>query len=341
MTSLQEFDFSLPQELIAQEPVFPRDACRLMVLQRKDEQIEHRMFRDILAYLEPGDVLVFNNTKVLPARLFARKEGTGGRVGILFLGEEESRWVCLLSSSRLRPNQILALEEDPTVRFQVAERGKGWWYLTPLFPIGETESILSRFGHAPLPPYVKRRDIPLEVYQTVYAQVPGSVAAPTAGLHFTEELLRALAQKGVEEAMLTLHVGLGTFKLVKTEQVEDHRMHREWFTLPEESAEKIRRAKRDGRRVVAVGTTTVRALESVVKQCGRIQAWEGTTDLFIYPGFSFQVVDALITNFHLPRSTLFLLVCAFGGTAFLKRAYKEAIQKRYRFYSFGDAMLIL
>lgn len=341
MMNLREFDFSLPEELIAQEPVFPRDACRLMVLRRKDETIEHRIFRDIVEYLEEGDVLVFNDTKVLPARLFARKEGTGGRVEMLFLGEREGRWECLLSSSRLRPGQILTLVEDPTFRFRVEGRGKEWWYLTPLFPCEETESVLSRFGHTPTPPYVKRKDVPLEVYQTVYARVPGSVAAPTAGLHFTEELLETLRRKGVEQVMLTLHVGPGTFRPVRTERVEDHRMHEEWFTLPEESARKIRKAKSEGKRVVAVGTTTVRALESVVRKTGSIEAFSGTTDLFIYPGFSFQVVDALITNFHLPRSTLFLLVCAFGGTAFMKRAYEEAIAKRYRFYSFGDAMLIL
>lgn len=341
MTDLREFDFFLPQELIAQEPVFPRDACRLMVLWRKTETIEHRVFRDILNYLDPGDVLVFNDTKVIPARLFARKEHTGGKVEILFLEEQAGLWKCLLSASRLRPSQILVLEEDATIRFEVLGREGDFWLLRPLFPQGRTEEVLSRFGHTPTPPYVKRKDIPLEAYQTVYARVPGSVAAPTAGLHFTEELLAKLDEKGVERAMLTLHVGPGTFRPVTVERVENHKMHGEWFSVSQETAEKIQRAKEKKKRVVAVGTTVVRALETVALRCGAIQAFEGVTDLFIYPGFPFRVVDALVTNFHLPRSTLFLLVCAFGGTAFMKHAYEEAIAQRYRFYSFGDAMLIL
>lgn len=341
MTNLKDFDFHLPSELIAQEPVSPRDSCRLMVLHREGEKIEHRVFRDIVEYLKPGDVLVFNDSKVLPARLFARKEHTGGRVEILFLARREGLWECLLYSSRLRPGQILVLQEAPQIRWEIKGRSEKTWFLSPLFPIEETEDVLFRFGHAPTPPYVKRRDIPLELYQTVYARVPGSVAAPTAGLHFTESLLEALVRKGIEKAMLTLHVGLGTFNLMKVEKVENHKMHEEWFSLSPGNAEKIRRAKERGKRVVAVGTTTVRALESIVKELGRIEAHEGTTDLFIYPGFSFQVVDALITNFHLPRSTLLLLVCAFAGADFVKRAYEEAIREKYRFYSFGDAMLIL
>lgn len=338
---LKEFDFVLPQELIAQEPVFPRDICRLMVLHRETQAIEHRVFRDILHYLESGDVLVLNDTKVIPARLFARKERTGGKVEILFLGERDGLWECLLSGSRLRPLQILVLEEDSSIRFEILERKESFWILRPLFSQGETQEILSRFGHTPTPPYVKKRDIPLEAYQTVYARVPGSCAAPTAGLHFTEELLAALEKKGVEKAILTLHVGSGTFRPVTAERVENHKMHEEWFSVSQETAAKIQRAKELGKRVVAVGTTTVRALEAVALRCGALRAFEGTTDLFIYPGFSFRVIDALVTNFHLPRSTLFLLVCAFGGTAFVKRAYEEAIAQKYRFYSFGDAMLIL
>lgn len=339
---IREFDFSLPQELIAQEPVFPRDACRLMVLHRKTETIEHRVFRDILHYLEPGDVLVFNDTKVIPARLFARKEKTGGRVEVLFLEERNGTWECLLSSSRIRPLQVLVLEENPLFRFEVLERKEDRWILRPFFPEGTTtEEVLSRFGRTPTPPYVKRKDIPLEAYQTVYARVPGSVAAPTAGLHFTEELLAKLEEKGVRRVMLTLHVGPGTFRPVKAERVENHKMHEEWFSLTPEGAAEIQRTKEAGKRVIAVGTTTVRALETVALRCGTITAFEGTTDLFIYPGFSFRVVDALVTNFHLPRSTLLLLVSAFGGTAFIKRAYEEAVTLRYRFFSFGDAMLIL
>lgn len=338
---LREFDFTLPQELIAQEPVFPRDACRLMVLRRGVETIEHRIFRDILEYLDPGDVLVFNDTKVIPARLFARKERTGGKVEILFLEEQNDLWKCLLSASRLRPSQILVLEEDASIRFEVLRKEGDFWVLRPLFPREQTEEVLSRFGHTPTPPYVKRKDIPLEAYQTVYARVPGSVAAPTAGLHFTEELLARLEAKGVGKVMLTLHVGPGTFRPVTAQRVENHKMHGEWFSVSQEAAEKIQKAKDSGKRVVAVGTTVVRALETVALRCGSLQAFEGVTDLFIYPGFTFRVVDALVTNFHLPRSTLFLLVCAFGGTAFMKRAYEEAIARRYRFYSFGDAMLIL
>lgn len=338
---LREFDFTLPQELIAQEPVFPRDACRLMVLRRGVETIEHRVFRDILDYLNPGDVLVFNDTKVIPARLFARKERTGGKVEMLFLEERDGLWKCLLSASRLRPSQVLVLEEDASFRFEVLGKEEGFWFLRPLFPRERTEEVLFRFGHTPTPPYVKRRDVPLEVYQTVYARVPGSVAAPTAGLHFTKELLAKLEAKGVKKVMLTLHVGPGTFRPVTVERVENHKMHGEWFAISPEAAETIRKAKDSGKKVVAVGTTVVRALETVALRFGSLRAFEGVTDLFIYPGFTFQVVDALITNFHLPRSTLFLLVCAFGGTAFVKRAYEEAIAQRYRFYSFGDAMLIL
>ncbi|MEN3186591.1 MAG: tRNA preQ1(34) S-adenosylmethionine ribosyltransferase-isomerase QueA [Atribacterota bacterium] len=332
------FDFFLPPELIAQRPVTPRDACRMMVLNRREKTWEHRQFFEIEAYLSSGDALVVNESKVVKARFFVQK-ATGGKVEILFVRFYGRWWECLLyPSSRVRVGQELCLLTHPEYRWIVRERLRETWLLEPLFESGE--AFFDRFGEVPLPPYVKERGIDPEAYQTVYAREWGSVAAPTAGLHFTPELLEKLKKKGIAIVPVVLHVGLGTFQPVKVEQVEAHTMHKEWFRIGKEEAKRIRETRECGRKVIAVGTTAVRVLETVWQRLGTLQEYEGETDLFIYPGFHFQVVDALITNFHLPRSTLFMLVCAFGGTDFVKCAYEEAIQKRYRFYSFGDAMLL-
>ncbi len=336
---VEEFDFVLPQELIAQQPVQPRDACRLMVVKRKEAAFEHRLFRDLVEYIDPGDVLVINDTKVIPARFYAKKE-TGGKVEILFLGREGPFWKALLNPSRrVKKGQFLFL--DKANGFKVIEKdAEGIWLLEPLFSLVE-EEVFEKFGKPPLPPYIKASGVSLSNYQTVYARVPGSIAAPTAGLHFTPELLDVLRSRGVEIAYITLHVGLGTFKPIKSESILEHKMHSENYSISPEEAEKIEMARKKGKRIIACGTTVVRALEATHLKFGEIKNCQEETDLFIYPGFEFRVVDAMVTNFHLPRSTLFVLVCAFGGKELMQRAYREAITQRYRFYSFGDAMLIL
>jgi len=338
---VSEFDFFLPQELIAQEPFYPRDHCRLMVVDREQKTWEHRLFYEILEYLSPPSVLVINDTRVLSARFRAYKEGTGGKVEILFLRHRGEDWECLLRPSRkIKAGQILRLGKDPHFSWMVKERNNGVWLVNPLFSSPEEENLFQFFGEVPTPPYVKNQNIRLEDYQTVYARIPGSVAAPTAGLHFTPHLLRRLEEKGVKVVSLTLHVGLGTFRPVKEGRIEDHNMHSEYFVLSESAAQTILEAKEKGGKVVAVGTTVVRVLEAIWQRFGTLKGMEGETDLFIYPGFRFQVIDWLVTNFHLPRSTLFMLVCALAGTDFMKEAYGEAIKEGYRFFSFGDAMLI-
>lgn len=338
MMDVRHFDFFLPKERIAQEPVSPRDACRLMVLDCQRETWEHRLFFEIEEYLLPGDVLVVNESKVLKARLFLRKK-TGGRVEMLFHRGYGKRWECLLrSSSRVRIGQELFLEKNPEYRFLVQDKLEDVWFVEPLFEV--EENFFDQFGEVPLPPYIREKKVSLEDYQTVYAQKEGSVASPTAGLHFTPELLLRLQKKGIKVLSVILHVGLGTFQPVKGETIEEHLMHREWFSIGEEEANAILEARSKGGRVVAVGTTVTRVLEAVWQKFGTLKGYAGETDLFIYPGFSFKATDALITNFHLPRSTLFMLVCAFGGLDFIKRAYAEAIKEGYRFYSFGDAMFL-
>lgn len=338
---IEEFDFVLPQELIAQQPVQPRDACRLMVVKRGEGSFEHRFFKDLVEYTESGDVLVINDSKVIPSRFCVTKE-TGGKVEVLFLGKEDSFWKTLLNPSRrVREGQFLFLGEDKKNSFRIIKKAtEGTWLLEPLFSLSEQE-IFEKFGQAPLPPYIKTPGLSLSDYQTVYARVPGSIAAPTAGLHFTPKLLDMLCSKGIEVARITLHVGLGTFKPIKSASIFEHKMHSERYSISPEEAVKIRVAKQKGKRVIACGTTVVRALETTYLKFGEIRSCQEETDLFIYPGFEFRVVDAMITNFHLPRSTLFVLVCAFGGKELMHKAYQEAMIQRYRFYSFGDAMLIL
>ncbi|MBC7105995.1 MAG: tRNA preQ1(34) S-adenosylmethionine ribosyltransferase-isomerase QueA [Firmicutes bacterium] len=357
---LQDFDYELPPELIAQEPVTPRDAARLMVVHRCDGRIEHRFFYELPGLLAPGDVLVLNETRVVPARLAGTRRDTGGRVELLLLRPQgEGRWVALgRPGRRLRPGVEIVFPGDPpdragipgpaavhgqggTPAARVVERLGGGAYLVEVSGGGDWEAIIRRGGRLPLPPYIRKTPPDPERYQTVYARVPGSVAAPTAGLHFTPRLLAALEERGVVLVRLLLHVGPGTFRPVRTEDITAHRMEAEYFCISEEAAAAVNAGRARGGRIVAVGTTTTRCLETVGGEDGRVRAARGWTDLFIYPGYRFRVVQALITNFHLPRSTLLMLVSAFAGRELILKAYREAIRERYRFYSFGDAMLIL
>ncbi|WP_343073782.1 tRNA preQ1(34) S-adenosylmethionine ribosyltransferase-isomerase QueA [Atribacter laminatus] len=337
-----QFDFHLPNELIAQRPVIPRDQCRLMVINRLSQNIEHRRFFDLGLYLKPKDLVVINDSRVIPARFFTKKNPTGGKIELLFLHRRQGLWACMLNHSRrIKEGTILSLPGHPEIFWQVEEREKDWWLLRPSFPPEKEDEIFFNFGATPTPPYIKTPNVKLEEYQTIYAKQKGSVAAPTAGLHFTQLLIDTLKIQGIQFASITLHVGLGTFFPVKTPIIEEHQMHSEWYQLNRMTAEMIRETKNNGGRVIAVGTTVVRVLESVYHQHGRIVEQSGETDIFIYPGFQFQIIDAMITNFHIPRSTLFMLVCAFAGTELMKTAYQEAIEKRYRFFSFGDATFII
>ncbi|HID61687.1 MAG TPA: tRNA preQ1(34) S-adenosylmethionine ribosyltransferase-isomerase QueA [Anaerolineae bacterium] len=359
-----DFDYELPQSLIAQIPIEPRDASRLMVLDRQTGTIEHRHFRDIPDYLQPGDVLVCNESRVIPARLYGRKVPSGGKVELLLIAKRgENRWEALVRGRKVRVG----------TKIEIGGRGQGIGDkgLSPVPCVvaevmGETEaggrlirfdrpieSLLDDLGVTPLPPYIHEPLSDAERYQTIYARVRGSVAAPTAGLHFTPRLVDEIGRKGVEFAFVVLHIGLDTFRPIREEKVEDHRIHTEYCQLSSAVADQLNRARAEGRRIIAVGTTSVRVLETAA-QAGEQQAdasvsspttllapYSGWTDLFIYPGYQFRAVDALLTNFHLPRSTLLLLVAAFAGKDTIDKAYQEAIRKKYRFYSFGDCMLIL
>ena len=346
-----EFDYELAPELIAQTPIEPRDASRLMVVDRSAGAISHHHFYDLPEFLRPGDLLVYNESRVIPARLFGRKP-TGGRVEILLLRQRaDDTWEALVGGKRVREGLRLHLLDGPEGRptgaeaevIEAGERGmRVLAFDRPVLPLAE------RVGVTPLPPYIHTPLADGDRYQTVYARVPGSAAAPTAGLHFTPELLHQLREMNVRSAFVTLHIGLDTFRPVSEEQVEEHHMHTEYCSLMPEVARQINQAKLEGRRIFAVGTTSVRVLESAAAQhpipdtrYPIIQTFEGATDLFIYPGYKYRVVDVLLTNFHLPRSTLLMLVAAFAGKELLDRAYAEAVRERYRFYSFGDAMLIL
>jgi len=346
---LDDFDYLLPQERIAQHPCEPRDASRLLVLDPDGDGLRHSRFADLPGRLESGDLLVFNDTRVLPARLVGHKE-TGGRVELLLLEPRlrEPRgetWRCLMQVSRKPQVPSWLVFGEGRVRAQVIERGEdGWLVRFPDRP-GGVEEMLWEIGRMPLPPYIHRNSgdsdrEDRDRYQTVFARHPGAVAAPTAGLHFTGSLLARLEEAGVTRANLTLHVGAGTFTPVRSERVEDHRMHTERFELPPQTADAIRDARSRGGRVVAVGTTAVRTLEGCAKGDGLVAAGRGECDLFIYPGYRFEVVDAIITNFHLPRSTLLMLVCAFAGRRRILEAYAAALREGYRFYSYGDAMLM-
>ena len=336
-----DFDYHLPPELIAQVPLEPRDSSRLFVLDRKDSRNRHSIFRQIGAYLNPGDLLVLNETRVLAARLYARKVPTGGRIELLLLHPVDSlTWEVLVGGKGLVVGRRLQVENGPNAEIKAVLTGA-----RRLVEFAEpVESYLRKAGHVPLPPYIHTSLADPERYQTVYAQQAGSAAAPTAGLHFTQYLLDKLDLQGVKLARVILHVGLDTFAPVDEDDPTQHQIHTEWCQVPIETVEAVRQTRCSGGRVLAVGTTSVRALESAARQAAPaqvIQPYEGPTDLFILPGYHFCAVDAMITNFHLPRSTLLMLVSAFAGRENILAAYEEAIRQRYRFYSFGDAMLIL
>ncbi len=339
--------YELPPGRIAQQPVEPRDTSRLLVLDRSDGRIEHAVFRQIGHWLRPGDVLVLNDTRVIPARFFACRPG-GGRVEGLFLREDAGRWrVLLRPSRRVRTGQRLRCEGGVLELRVVQRHERGEWSVEPQ-PPGPAVGWLERIGRTPLPPYIERAAEPrpedARRYQTVYARRAGAVAAPTAGLHFTRRLLEALRLAGVLHVFVTLHVGLGTFAPIEVEDLREHRMHSEWFEAPLETLRTLHTARRRGGRIVAVGTTSARVLESLPQTLGRQQPTQtaaGWTELFIYPPYTFRNVDALVTNFHLPDSTLLALVMAFAGIEPVRAAYREAIEQEYRFYSYGDAMLVI
>lgn len=336
-----DFFFELPKEQIAQDPLPDRSASRLMVLHRKAGEIEHRTFADIVQYLRTGDCLIRNNTKVIPARLFGTREETGAVVEFLLLRRiRDNVWETLVKPGKKAREGAKIRFGDGLLRGEIIEVKEDGNRLIRFSYEGIFEEILDELGQMPLPPYITHKLADKNRYQTVYARYDGSAAAPTAGLHFTEELFGRLEEKGVVVANVTLHVGLGTFRPVKVEDVANHQMHEEHYFIEPEEAEKINRAKREGGRVVCVGTTSCRTIESAAREDGIVQAVEGDTDIFIYPGYRFRVMDQLITNFHLPESTLLMLVSALAGKDFILRAYDEAVREGYRFFSFGDAMLI-
>jgi S-adenosylmethionine:tRNA ribosyltransferase-isomerase len=337
---LSEFDFPFDSSLIASHPTLPRDHARLLVLQPLDRSLAHRRVDELPELLQPGDLLVVNNTKVLAARVTGRKHPSGAEVEILFVKDlGDATWEVLIKGT-FRPGQTI--EMDAAASAVVVERGPTRTTVRVESPIPFVE-WLRKFGRMPLPPYLKRppTDQDREWYQTLFAQHEGAIAAPTAGLHFTPELLARLHQRGIGFTSVTLHVGIGTFKPVTVDLVEDHRMGAEWIEVGAEAVRAIEQARAAGGRIVAVGTTSVRALETAVRADGQIGPYRGETDIFMTPGFSFKVIDALLTNFHLPRTTLLMLVSALAGTEFLREAYAEAVRERYRFYSYGDAMLVL
>lgn len=337
-----DYYFELPKELIAQTPLADRAASRLLVLHRETGEYEHHTFRDIKNYLRPGDCLVLNNTKVIPARLMGVKADTGAVIEVLLLKRKsDDVWETLVKpGKKARPGAVISFGNG-LITGTVLEIGEEGNRLIRFTYDGIWEEVLDRLGEMPLPPYITHKLEDRNRYQTVYAKYEGSAAAPTAGLHFTKDLLAELEASGIELAYVTLHVGLGTFRPVKEENLLDHHMHSESYEITEEAAQKINRAKQNGHRVICVGTTSCRTIESAADENGLLRACKGDTDIFIYPGYRFKVLDALITNFHLPESTLIMLVSALTGREQVLAAYREAVKERYRFFSFGDAMLIL
>ena len=336
-----DYYYELPQELIAQDPLEDRSSSRLMVLDKETGAVSHHVFREITSFLNPGDCLVLNNTKVIPARLMGVREETGGAVEVLLLKRHAGDvWECLVKpGKKARPGTRLAFGEG-LLHAQVEDVVEDGNRLIRFFYDGIWEEVLDRLGEMPLPPYITHKLQDKNRYQTVYAKFEGSAAAPTAGLHFTPELLKEIQDMGVDLAYVTLHVGLGTFRPVKVENVKEHHMHSEYYQVNAEAAEKINRAKENGHRVICVGTTSCRTVESASDENGHLEECCDNTDIFIYPGYRFKVLDALITNFHLPESTLVMLVSALAGREHVLAAYEEAVKERYRFFSFGDAMLI-
>lgn len=347
---LSEYDYSLPEELIAQMPADKRENSKMMVLNRKDRTISHKHFYDITDLLDENTLLVMNNTKVLPARLIGYKD-TGAKIEVFLLKQAEQGlrlWDVLIKpSKRVKPDTIIKISGELSVKALKRLEENGEWLVELIFDGNNVLDVLHRNGQIPLPPYIERkiqnddlRKLDFERYQTVYAKDEGSVAAPTAGLHFTNEILQKLQDKGVELAYVTLNVGLGTFRPVQCENVENHKMHSETFEISEKAAEQINKAKKEGKQIVAVGTTTVRTLETAYQKYGCVKACHDHSELFIYPPYEFKVIDKLITNFHLPKSTLLMLVSALAGKGFIFEAYQKAIENNYRFFSYGDCMFI-
>ena len=338
----QDFYFDLPEELIAQDPLEDRSSSRLLVLDKETGETSHHIFKEIVDYLNPGDCLVINDTKVIPARLIGAREGTGAKIEVLLLKRKENNvWETLVKpGKKARPGTRIVFGEGLLVGevIDVVEEGNR---LIKFEYEGIFEEILDQLGQMPLPPYITHQLEDKNRYQTVYAKHTGSAAAPTAGLHFTPELLKQIEEKGVDIARVTLHVGLGTFRPVKVDDILEHHMHSEFYHIDAEAAEKINRAKDNGGRVICVGTTSCRTVESAADESGRLRECSGWTEIFIYPGYKFKILDALITNFHLPESTLIMLVSALAGREHVLNAYQEAIRERYRFFSFGDAMMIV
>ena len=337
-----DFYYDLPEELIAQDPLEDRTASRLLVLDRKTGAVKHKIFSDVIDYLNKGDCLVINNTRVIPARLIGEKEGTGGKVEVLLLKRRANDvWETLVKpGKKLKPGAKITFG-DGRLRAEVLDVVEEGNRLVKFYYEGIFEEILDSLGEMPLPPYITHKLEDKEMYQTVYAKFDGSAAAPTAGLHFTKELLNKIEEKGIKIASITLHVGLGTFRPVKVDDVNNHHMHTEWYEVNAEAADIINETKRNGGRVICVGTTSCRTIESVADENGYMKAKTGETDIFIYPGYKFKVMDGLITNFHLPESTLVMLVSAFAGKENVLAAYETAVKERYRFFSFGDAMILI
>lgn len=339
---VKDFYYELPEELIAQDPLEDRSSSRLMVLNKDTGEVTHKHFTDILSYLRPGDCLVINNTKVIPARLYGVKAGTMAHIEILLLKRKENDiWETLVKPGKKAKPGTRIIFGDGLLIGEVIDVVEDGNRLIQFQYEGIFEEILDRLGQMPLPPYITHQLKDKNRYQTVYAKYDGSAAAPTAGLHFTKELLQKVRDMGVDIAEVTLHVGLGTFRPVKVDNVQDHHMHSEFYMVSQDAADKINRAKDEGRRVISVGTTSTRTLESAADEKGRLRETSGWTDIFIYPGYQFKVIDGLITNFHLPESTLVMLVSALAGREHVLAAYEEAVREKYRFFSFGDAMLII
>ena len=340
--NVEEFDYHLPESLIAQTPLKNRDQSRLLVLGRKTGNIAHKHFTDIMDYFEPGDTLVLNDTRVMPARLFGLKEETGAKVEMLMLTRiEDNDWEVLLKpAKRIKVGNTLSFGNGKIIVECIKELEQGGRIMR-LHYEGILEERLDELGEMPLPPYIKERLDDPDRYQTVYAKENGSAAAPTAGLHFTDELLQKIKDKGVNIAFITLHVGLGTFRPVSVEDIDDHEMHSEYYQMTKETADMLNKTKENGYRIISVGTTSTRTLETIRRDHEQFVATSGWTDIFIYPGFEYKAIDGLITNFHLPKSTLVMLVSAFSSREYILNAYKEAVKLKYRFFSFGDAMLII
>ena len=340
MLLLSDFDYELPEERIAQVPIEPRNASRLMVLDPVKKTILHRHFYDLKEFLVPGDTLIFNDTRVMPARLIGHRENTGGKVEVFLLRRlDATHWETLVKpGKKARPGNCIVFSEE--LRCTITDHTDFGGRIVAFQFDGVFEEILDRLGETPLPPYIHEKLEDKERYQTVYNREEGSAAAPTAGLHFTKEQMQELREMGVNLGFVTLHVGLGTFRPVNVENIKQHEMHKEFYRISEETAKLVMDTKRAGHRVIAVGTTSIRTLESAALAPGKIEGRSGWTEIFIYPGYDFKIVDALITNFHLPKSTLIMLISAFGGRKFILDAYRTALKENYRFFSFGDAMFL-